>query len=129
MNVYQDWGEPHSLKGQMACFMMFEEPLEPEKVKELHKQGMNQWHLLNAKHDEGSSNMPKTIMHVDAKAMCDGNLMYVDGVNIGFAKCHNTRICHSWNMQETIHTMGGLSVLFPLIEPDETVSLTIDNDD
>ena len=39
MNVYQDWGEPHSLKGQMACFMMFEEPLEPEKVKELHKQG------------------------------------------------------------------------------------------
>ena len=25
--------------------------------------------------------------------------------------------------------MGGLSVLFPLIEPDETVSLTIDNDD
>ncbi|XP_006816022.1 neurobeachin-like protein 1 [Saccoglossus kowalevskii] len=112
-----DWGVPCSLQGQMGSVCVFHEALNPSHIKYLCQQGPN--HLLLFQSESGDiseqSLSQKLVLYYNAKACKDfvcldlaPNHLY-DGRLTGHK-------CVTWDIKEVINNIGGIQVLFPLLE-------------
>ncbi|XP_065679524.1 neurobeachin-like protein 1 isoform X2 [Hydra vulgaris] len=122
-----EWGSSTVLKGQIASFALFNESLSPDRIQDLKRAGSNSQLYFSVKElmaesADTSLMFNNVVLYYNAKAAVKNQLMNlsrhanqtketkVDTYNM------NASICRVFKIQETIQSIGGLSVLFPLLE-------------
>eukprot|EP00111_Clytia_hemisphaerica_P022278 TCONS_00065481-protein len=120
------WGIPTSLKGQMSSFMLFNDSVQVDRIRELAGLGPNFVHLFTPKDllpallaNDTAGLLSSVVFYYNAKAAARNGL---EDLNKTFRdKMHALRnltghICQVYTIQESIQSLGGLPVLFPLLE-------------
>ncbi|XP_077997957.1 neurobeachin-like protein 1 isoform X2 [Glandiceps talaboti] len=123
-----DWGVPCSLQGQMGSVCVFHEALSPVQIKYLSHQGPNHTLLFQSESGDVSeqSLAQRLVLYYNAKACKDfvcldlaPNHLY-DGRLTGHK-------CMTWDIKEVINSIGGIQVLFPLLELASTEYMDLKN--
>lgn len=122
----QTWGIPSSLKGQLSSFILFNESLSTDKVREIALSGPNNSHLFTSKDvlvespvTDTAGLLSSVVFYFNAKASVEDEIMDLSTAHkdkIVTPKNLKGTIYHVWSIQESIQSLGGLSVLFPLLE-------------
>eukprot|EP00794_Sanderia_malayensis_P017323 gene17323-19056_t len=118
------WGDVFMLKGQMSSVRLFNESLSQSILAEMHFAGPNNWNnsgLSDAVEIQSHLNdvSKQCVLHYDAKAASENyclNLCSVSNDRTKHPTILNARVIHTWDIKSSIQCIGGLQVLFPLLE-------------
>ncbi|XP_077175319.1 neurobeachin-like protein 1 isoform X2 [Paroedura picta] len=109
-----EWGCPTSLEGQLGSVIIFHEALQPPHVKALYLAGPNclsPWKSQEAELVDWSS---KVLLHYTPKA-CRSPICLDLSPNLFHGRLTGNKVVN-WDIKDMINCIGGLSVLFPLLE-------------
>ncbi|KAK0040263.1 neurobeachin-like protein 1, partial [Biomphalaria pfeifferi] len=109
----ETWGPVMCLHGQMESICVFHDSLQSDQVKALHQMSVNS--LFHFSTDAIMADLPsKLIARYSAKA-CKGSVC----ADLSPFQNHGTfsgNKCINWDLKDVINCLGGIQVLFPLIE-------------
>ncbi|KAL8183864.1 UNVERIFIED_CONTAM: Neurobeachin-like protein 1 [Gekko kuhli] len=109
-----EWGCPTSLEGQLGSVIVFHEALQPSHVKALYLAGPNclsPWKSQEAEMVDWSS---KVLLHYTPKA-CRSPICLDLSPNLFHGRLTGNKVVN-WDIKDMINCVGGLNVLFPLLE-------------
>ncbi|BFZ22107.1 hypothetical protein BsWGS_25146 [Bradybaena similaris] len=112
-NQEEIWGPTVCLYGQLELICVFHDVLQPEQVKALSQLGLNS--LFHFSEDAVLADLPaKLVARYSAKAFRDHVC-----TDISPLQNHGTftgNCCVNWDIKDVINCLGGLQVLFPILE-------------
>ncbi|XP_041374666.1 neurobeachin-like protein 1 [Gigantopelta aegis] len=112
------WGPPIAIHGQIGTICIFCDVLHVNQVKALHAQGPNEMNMFYD-NPELCDLVNKLLIHYNAKA-CKGNVCFDLSPHQNHGQLKGVT-CEMWDIKDVIHTIGGIEVLFPLLEQCDTV--------
>ncbi|XP_034031730.1 neurobeachin-like protein 1 isoform X2 [Thalassophryne amazonica] len=121
-----EWGSPTSLQGQLGSVMVFHEALQPNHIKVICGAGPNCISPFKAQESELGDLSSKLLLHYSPKA-CRNPICMDLSPNMLHGRLTGNKVVN-WDIKDMINCVGGLSVLFPILEqlslvtPDEQPS-------
>ncbi|XP_067686159.1 neurobeachin-like protein 1 [Haliotis asinina] len=106
-------GPPISIHGQIGSICVFHDALQPGQVRTLYSQGPNHMNIFS-EDPEVSDLLTKLVVHYNGKA-CKENVC----VDLSPYQNHGHftgQRCVTWDIKDVINCIGGIQVLFPLLE-------------
>ncbi|KAL4635789.1 neurobeachin-like protein 1 [Arapaima gigas] len=121
-----EWGSPTSLQGQLGSVMVFHEALQPAQVKALCSSGPNCISPIKSQESELGDLSSKLLLHYSPKA-CRNPICLDLSPNLLHGRLTGNKVIN-WDIKEMINCVGGLPVLFPVLEQLALVSLDLQQD-
>ncbi|MGH0127040.1 UNVERIFIED_CONTAM: hypothetical protein FKN15_030427 [Acipenser sinensis] len=109
-----EWGSPTSLEGQLGSVLVFHEALQPAQVKALYLAGPNCISLLKAQESELAEMPSKLLLYYTPKA-CKNPICLDLSPNLLHGRLTGNKVVN-WDIKDMINCIGGLNILFPLLE-------------
>ncbi|XP_057674721.1 neurobeachin-like protein 1 isoform X1 [Corythoichthys intestinalis] len=109
-----EWGSPTSLQGQLASVMVFHEALQPNHIKAFCSAGPNCVSPLKALESELGDLSSKLLLHYSPKA-CQNPICLDLSPNKLHGRLTGKKVVN-WDIKDMINCVGGLQVLFPILE-------------
>ncbi|XP_076087925.1 neurobeachin-like protein 1 isoform X3 [Mytilus galloprovincialis] len=111
----EEWGSPIVLHGQIGSVCLFHDVITPSQIKTLYTLGPNKMNIFDDDdHTELNDLVNKSVLYYSAKAHKDGVVVDLTG-----NQHHGHLIgqcCVTWDIKDVINCIGGIQVLFPLLE-------------
>ncbi|XP_061165431.1 neurobeachin-like protein 1 isoform X2 [Saccostrea echinata] len=116
MGTHEDvWGVSVNLGGLLGSVSVFHDTVTPSQVKALHLAGPNHPVLFFDDDFPDFTDLPgKTVVYYNAKACKDGQCIDLSP-NQNHGHFSGQR-CVTWDIKDVINGIGGIQVLFPLLE-------------
>ncbi|XP_033101707.1 neurobeachin-like protein 1 [Anneissia japonica] len=108
-------GESVSLHGLMGSVCIFHDALHPKEIKKLYADGPNNVTLFQREDNDLSELPGKMLLYYDAKA-CRNGICSDLAPNHLYQGRLNGHCCATWDLKEVINCIGGIEVLFPILE-------------
>eukprot|EP00105_Crassostrea_gigas_P036363 XP_019920511.1 PREDICTED: neurobeachin-like protein 1 [Crassostrea gigas] len=109
------WGVPVCLRGLLASVLVLHDTISPSQVKALYTAGPNHPIFFSEEEFPDFADLPsKAVVYYNAKASKDGQL-----IDLSPNQNHGHFIgqrCVTWDIKDVINGIGGIQVLFPLLE-------------
>uniref|UniRef100_A0A8D0HDG0 Neurobeachin-like protein 2 n=1 Tax=Sphenodon punctatus TaxID=8508 RepID=A0A8D0HDG0_SPHPU len=109
-----EWGCPTSLEGQLGSVIIFHEVLQPSHVKALYLAGPNCLTPWKSQESEVTDLPSKVLLHYAPKA-CRNPICLDLSSNLLHGRLTGNKVVN-WDIKDMINCIGGLNVLFPLLE-------------
>ncbi|XP_060137891.1 neurobeachin-like protein 1 [Zootoca vivipara] len=109
-----EWGCPTSLEGQLGSVIIFHEVLQPTHVKALYLAGPNCLTPWKSQDSEAADLPSKMLLHYTPKA-CRSPICLDLSPNLLHGRLTGNKVVN-WDIKDMINCVGGLNVLFPLLE-------------
>ncbi|XP_072473428.1 neurobeachin-like protein 1 isoform X1 [Notamacropus eugenii] len=109
-----EWGCPTSLEGQLGSVIIFHEALHPPQVKLLYLAGPNCLSPWKSPEFEMPDLPSKILLYYTPKA-CKNSICLDLSVNCFHGRLTGNKVVN-WDIKDVINCIGGLNVLFPLLE-------------
>ncbi|KAF0046188.1 hypothetical protein F2P81_002717, partial [Scophthalmus maximus] len=109
-----EWGSPTSLQGQLGSVMVFHEPLHPNHIKAICGSGPNCISPFKAQESELGDLSTKLLLHYSPKA-CRNPICLDLSPNMLHGRLTGNKVVN-WDIKDMINCVGGLPVLFPVLE-------------
>ncbi|KAK6325637.1 hypothetical protein J4Q44_G00049790 [Coregonus suidteri] len=109
-----EWGSPTSLQGQLGSVMVFHEALQPNHVKALCSPGPNCISPFKTQEAELGDLSTKLLLHYSPKA-CRNPICLDLSPNLLHGRLTGNKVVN-WDIKDMINCVGGLPVLFPILE-------------
>ncbi|XP_020794739.2 neurobeachin-like protein 1 [Boleophthalmus pectinirostris] len=109
-----EWGSPTSLQGQLGSVMVFHEPLQPNHIKAICSAGPNCISPLKAQESEIGDLTTKLLLYYSPKA-CKSPICLDLSPNTLHGRLTGNKVVN-WDIKDVINCVGGLPVLFPVLE-------------
>ncbi|XP_055494353.1 neurobeachin-like protein 1 isoform X8 [Leucoraja erinacea] len=109
-----EWGSPTSLEGQLGSVLVFHDALQPSQVKALHSAGPNCTSPLKTQEPDLTDLTNKLLLHYTPKA-CKSPICLDLSPNLFHGRLTGHKVVN-WDIKDMINCIGGLNVLFPLLE-------------
>uniref|UniRef100_A0A2I4BEJ2 Neurobeachin-like protein 2 n=1 Tax=Austrofundulus limnaeus TaxID=52670 RepID=A0A2I4BEJ2_AUSLI len=109
-----EWGSPTSLQGQLGSVMVFHEPLQPNHLKAICSAGPNCISPFKAQESELADISTKLLLHYSPKA-CRNPICLDLSPNTLHGRLTGRKVVN-WDIRDMINCVGGLPVLFPVLE-------------
>ncbi|XP_042326371.1 neurobeachin-like protein 1 isoform X2 [Sceloporus undulatus] len=109
-----EWGCPTSLEGQLGSVIIFHEILQPSHVKALYLAGPNCLTPWKSQESEVADLPSKILLHYTPKA-CRSPICLDLSTNLLHGRLTGNKVVN-WDIKDMINCIGGLNVLFPLLE-------------
>ncbi|XP_029923229.1 neurobeachin-like protein 1 isoform X1 [Myripristis murdjan] len=109
-----EWGSPTSLQGQLGSVMVFHEPLQPNHVKAICSAGPNCISPFKAQEAELGDLSTKLLLYYSPKA-CRNPICLDLSPNMLHGRLTGNKVVN-WDIKDMINCVGGLPVLFPILE-------------
>uniref|UniRef100_A0A8C5LHT8 Neurobeachin like 1 n=1 Tax=Jaculus jaculus TaxID=51337 RepID=A0A8C5LHT8_JACJA len=109
-----EWGCPTSLEGQLGSVVIFYEALQPPQVKALYLAGPNCLSPWKCQETEMADLPSNILLHYTAKA-CKNSICLDLSTNCLHGRLTGNKVVN-WDIKDIINCIGGLNVLFPLLE-------------
>ncbi|XP_054827025.1 neurobeachin-like protein 1 [Eublepharis macularius] len=109
-----EWGCPTSLEGQLGSVIIFHEALQPSHVKALYLAGPNCLTPWKSQEAEMVDLPSKVLFHYTPKA-CKSPICLDLSPNLFHGRLTGNKVVN-WDIKDMINCVGGLNVLFPLLE-------------
>ncbi|XP_056156935.1 neurobeachin-like protein 1 [Lampris incognitus] len=109
-----EWGSPTSLQGQLGSVMVFHEPLQPNHIKAICSAGPNCISPFKAQESELGDLSTKLLLHYSPKA-CRNPICLDLSPNLLHGRLTGNKVVN-WDIKDMINCVGGLPVLFPILE-------------
>uniref|UniRef100_A0A4W5JX16 Neurobeachin-like protein 2 n=1 Tax=Hucho hucho TaxID=62062 RepID=A0A4W5JX16_9TELE len=109
-----EWGSPTSLQGQLGSVMVFHEALQPNHVKALCSPGPNCISPFKTQEAELGDLATKLLLHYSPKA-CRNPICLDLSPNLLHGRLTGNKVVN-WDIKDMINCVGGLPVLFPILE-------------
>ncbi|XP_060050086.1 neurobeachin-like protein 1 [Erinaceus europaeus] len=109
-----EWGCPTSLEGQLGSVIIFHEALQPPQVKMLYLAGPNCLSPWKFQDTEIADLPGNVLLHYTAKA-CKNAICLDLSANSLHGRLTGNKVVN-WDIKDIINCIGGLNVLFPLLE-------------
>ncbi|KAM4537797.1 neurobeachin-like protein 1 isoform 2-T2 [Fundulus diaphanus] len=109
-----EWGSPTSLQGQLGGVMVFHEALQPGHIKAICSAGPNCVSPFKAQESELGDISAKLLLHYSPKA-CRNPICLDLSPNMLHGRLTGNKVVN-WDIKDMINCVGGLPVLFPLLE-------------
>ncbi|XP_061658136.1 neurobeachin-like protein 1 isoform X5 [Syngnathoides biaculeatus] len=109
-----EWGSPTSLQGQLASVMVFHEALQPYHIKVLCSAGPNCVSPIKVQESELGDLSSKLLVHYSPKA-CQNPICLDLSPNKLHGRLTGKKVVN-WDIKDMINCVGGLQVLFPILE-------------
>ncbi|KAA8579540.1 hypothetical protein FQN60_006633 [Etheostoma spectabile] len=109
-----EWGSPTSLQGQLGCVMVFHEPLQPNHIKAICIAGPNCISPFKAQESDLGDLSTKLLLHYSPKA-CRNPICLDLSPNMLHGRLTGNKVVN-WDIKDMINCVGGLPVLFPILE-------------
>ncbi|KAM8904058.1 neurobeachin-like protein 1 isoform 2-T3 [Spinachia spinachia] len=109
-----EWGSPTSLQGQLGSVMVFHEPLQPGYIKAICSAGPNCISPIKAQESELGDLSTKLLLHYSPKA-CRNPICLDLSPNMLHGRLTGNKVVN-WEIKDMINCVGGLPVLFPILE-------------
>ncbi|XP_066264160.1 neurobeachin-like protein 1 isoform X5 [Branchiostoma lanceolatum] len=114
------WGFPTSLQGQLGSVCVFYDALQPSQVKGLFMAGPNNLALFHHEDADITQLADKLVLYYTAKACKDYVCIDLSGNGLdGRLTGHQ---CTTWDLKASIKCIGGIQVLFPVLEQIKTAA-------
>lgn len=109
-----EWGCPTSLEGQLGSVIIFYEALQPPQVKALYLAGPNCLSPWKFQESDMADLPGNVLLHYTAKA-CKNSICLDLSTNCLHGRLTGNKVVN-WDIKDIINCVGGLNVLFPLLE-------------
>ncbi|XP_033620440.1 neurobeachin-like protein 1 isoform X2 [Fukomys damarensis] len=109
-----EWGCPTSLEGQLGSVIIFCEALQPPQVKVLYLAGPNCLSPWKCQESDMADLPGNVLLHYTAKA-CKNSICLDLSTNRLHGRLTGNKVVN-WDIKDIINCIGGLNVLFPLLE-------------
>uniref|UniRef100_A0A8D2NL23 Neurobeachin-like protein 2 n=12 Tax=Passeriformes TaxID=9126 RepID=A0A8D2NL23_ZONAL len=109
-----EWGCPTSLEGQLGSVIVFHEALQPSQVKALYLAGPNCLTPWKSQEAEVADLPSKVLLHYTPKA-CRNPICLDLSANLLHGRLTGNKVVN-WDIKDMINCVGGMNVLFPLLE-------------
>ncbi|XP_067349898.1 neurobeachin-like protein 1 isoform X7 [Channa argus] len=109
-----EWGSPTSLQGQLGSVMVFYEPLQPNHLKAICGAGPNCISPFKSQESELGDLSTKLLLHYSPKA-CRNPICLDLSPNMLHGRLTGNKVVN-WDIKDMINCVGGLPVLFPILE-------------
>uniref|UniRef100_A0A6Q2X5B5 Neurobeachin-like 1 n=1 Tax=Esox lucius TaxID=8010 RepID=A0A6Q2X5B5_ESOLU len=109
-----EWGSPTSLQGQLGSVMVFHEALQPNHVKAICSAGPNCISPFKAQEAELGDLSTKLLLHYSPKA-CRNPICLDLSPNLLHGRLTGNMVVN-WDIKDVINRVGGVPVLFPILE-------------
>uniref|UniRef100_A0A8D2QNZ1 Neurobeachin like 1 n=1 Tax=Zosterops lateralis melanops TaxID=1220523 RepID=A0A8D2QNZ1_ZOSLA len=109
-----EWGCPTSLEGQLGSVIVFHEALQPSQVKALYLAGPNCLTPWKSQEAEVADLPSKVLLHYTPKA-CRNPICLDLSANLLHGRLTGNKVVN-WDIKDMINCIGGINVLFPLLE-------------
>ncbi|KAM6945740.1 LOW QUALITY PROTEIN: neurobeachin-like protein 1 [Aplochiton taeniatus] len=109
-----EWGSPTSLQGQLGSVMVFHEALQPSHVKAICSTGPNCISPFKTQEAELGDLSTKLLLHYSPKA-CRSPICLDLSPNLLHGRLTGNKAVN-WDIKDVINCVGGLPVLFPILE-------------
>ncbi|XP_071320781.1 neurobeachin-like protein 1 isoform X3 [Trachinotus anak] len=109
-----EWGSPTSLQGQLGSVMVFHEPLQANHIKAICSAGPNCISPFKAQESELGDLSSKLLLHYSPKA-CRNPICLDLSPNMLHGRLTGNKVVN-WDIKDMINCVGGLPVLFPVLE-------------
>uniref|UniRef100_A0A672TVB4 Neurobeachin-like protein 2 n=1 Tax=Strigops habroptila TaxID=2489341 RepID=A0A672TVB4_STRHB len=109
-----EWGCPTSLEGQLGSVIIFHEALQPSQVKALYLAGPNCLTPWKSQEAEVADLPSKVLLHYTPKA-CRNPICLDLSANLLHGRLTGNKVVN-WDIKDMINCIGGINVLFPLLE-------------
>ncbi|KAG8124733.1 hypothetical protein E2320_019985, partial [Naja naja] len=109
-----EWGCPTSLEGQLGSVIIFHEALQLSHIKALYLTGPNCLTPWKSQESELADLPGKILLHYAPKA-CKSPICLDLSANLLHGRLTGNKIVN-WDIKDMINCIGGLNVLFPLLE-------------
>uniref|UniRef100_F1SHE6 Cytochrome P450 family 20 subfamily A member 1 n=1 Tax=Sus scrofa TaxID=9823 RepID=F1SHE6_PIG len=109
-----EWGCPTSLEGQLGSVIIFSEALQPPQVKALYLAGPNCLSPWKFQESDMADLPANVLLHYTAKA-CKNSICLDLSTNCLHGRLTGNKVVN-WDIKDIINCIGGLNVLFPLME-------------
>ncbi|XP_075385717.1 neurobeachin-like protein 1 isoform X2 [Tenrec ecaudatus] len=109
-----EWGCPTSLEGQLGSVIIFYEALQPAQVKALYLAGPNCLSPWKCQEPDITDLPSNVLLHYTPKA-CKSPICLDLSANCLHGRLTGNKVVN-WDIKDIINCIGGLNVLFPLLE-------------
>ncbi|RVE75339.1 hypothetical protein OJAV_G00015710 [Oryzias javanicus] len=109
-----EWGSPTSLQGQLGSVMVFHEPLQANHIKAICTAGPNCISPFKTQESELGDLSSKLLLHYSPKA-CRNPICLDLSPNSLHGRLTGNKVVN-WDIKDMISCVGGLPVLFPVLE-------------
>uniref|UniRef100_A0AAX7TCJ9 Neurobeachin-like protein 2 n=1 Tax=Astatotilapia calliptera TaxID=8154 RepID=A0AAX7TCJ9_ASTCA len=109
-----EWGSPTSLQGQLGSVMVFHEPLQQNHIKVFFCTGPNCISPFKAQESELGDLSAKLLLHYSPKA-CRNPICLDLSPNMLHGRLTGNKVVN-WDIKDMINCVGGLPILFPILE-------------
>ncbi|XP_034461449.1 neurobeachin-like protein 1 isoform X1 [Hippoglossus hippoglossus] len=109
-----EWGSPTSLQGQLGNVMVFHEPLQPNHIKAFCSSGPNCISPFKVQESELGDLSTKLLLHYSPKA-CRNPICLDLSPNMLHGRLTGNKVVN-WDIKDMINCVGGLPLLFPILE-------------
>uniref|UniRef100_A0A4W3HXW4 Neurobeachin-like protein 2 n=1 Tax=Callorhinchus milii TaxID=7868 RepID=A0A4W3HXW4_CALMI len=109
-----EWGSPTSLEGQLGSVLVFHDALQPSQIKALYLAGPNCIAPFKSQDTELADLPNKLLLHYTPKA-CKSPICLDLSPNLFHGRLTGHKVVN-WDIKDMINCIGGLNVLFPLLE-------------
>uniref|UniRef100_A0A2K6LW53 Neurobeachin like 1 n=1 Tax=Rhinopithecus bieti TaxID=61621 RepID=A0A2K6LW53_RHIBE len=109
-----EWGCPTSLEGQLGSVIIFYEALQPPQVKALYLAGPNCLSPWKCQESDMADLPGNILLYYTAKA-CKNSICLDLSTNCLHGRLTGNKVVN-WDIKDIINCIGGLNVLFPLLE-------------
>uniref|UniRef100_A0A8B9RHI3 Neurobeachin-like protein 2 n=1 Tax=Astyanax mexicanus TaxID=7994 RepID=A0A8B9RHI3_ASTMX len=109
-----EWGSPTSLQGQLGSVMVFHEALQINQLKALFTAGPNCISPFKSQEAELGDLSSKLLLHYSPKA-CRNPICLDLSPNLLHGRLTGNKVVN-WDVKDMINCVGGLPVLFPVLE-------------
>ncbi|XP_054646367.1 neurobeachin-like protein 1 isoform X2 [Dunckerocampus dactyliophorus] len=109
-----EWGSPTSLQGQLGSVMVFHEALQPNHIKAICSAGPNCISPLKVQEAELGDLSSKLLLHYSPKA-CQNPICLDLSPNKLHGRLTGKKVVN-WDIKDMINCVGGLPVVFPILE-------------
>uniref|UniRef100_A0A8C2MGC8 Neurobeachin like 1 n=1 Tax=Cricetulus griseus TaxID=10029 RepID=A0A8C2MGC8_CRIGR len=109
-----EWGCPTSLEGQLGSVIVFHEALQPPQVKALYLAGPNCLSPWKCQ-DCDMADLPSSLLLQYTAKACKNSICLDLSTNCLHGRLTGNKVVN-WDIKDIINCIGGLNVLFPLLE-------------
>ncbi|XP_066543971.1 neurobeachin-like protein 1 isoform X1 [Amia ocellicauda] len=109
-----EWGSPTSLEGQLGYVMVLHDIMQPTQVKALYSAGPNCISPFKNQESELADLPSKLLLYYSPKA-CKNPICLDLSPNLFHGRLTGNKVVN-WDIKDMINCIGGLNVLFPLLE-------------
>ncbi|XP_069082133.1 neurobeachin-like protein 1 isoform X2 [Pleurodeles waltl] len=115
-----EWGSPTSLEGQLGSVIIFHDALQASQVKALYLAGPNCMSPWKTNEAELADLPSKVLLHYTPKA-CRNPICLDLSPNLLHGRLTGHEVVN-WDIKDMMNCIGGLNVLFPLLEQISSLS-------